>query len=883
MVKEKNILEEKISVCLDQVGFNKKPKKNEVMQISERIASNSVNLSIEELMNSVTVPNARSFTPALFSDGQRLNQSWKSQQVFALDIDSGLRIGEAIKLSAEWKVTPTFIYSTFSHTEEHQKFRIVFILDEEIQDLRVRNVIQTALTTLFPSSDKNANDAARILFGGMKIEFVHRGIVSVPQILDAVVHKIKSGSNATREMKKFCKASGLALHRGYPHYKKAEEKDLPISDNNSLYISKTENRTNTINYYSTRAKNSHYSYYLVFSRDSFQDDKSFTHEHKFFREHEVKLIRNFPFENLKKRCKLYRKGISGDYWLYHHEMFGLMTNLLNIEGGKSKVIDIINSRKDYLNKKEEWSLMMNQIKKMNYTPTRCDTYCPFADECIHSNNMIEQGKLPRGSVQVLQEPQFREVDEVYKKLEEVLEDIMYNKDQGVYVIKAPTGLGKTEAIVNLAQENSFSIAFPTHKLKEEVSQRLNAKSIEHLKVPELPLLEEPFSDKIDHLYNIGAYKTVNKFLRKISNENEEISRFLNDLEKVKSAKEELLLTTHQRSIFTNDNSNSTVIFDEDPIPNLFPISHMKVSDLVFAFTKLQDNEGNKEVIRTLQHMIMNAPYDIVQERSSFLLPSVRELEQTIVEESTISSNVLGFLNCDYFLKKKNNNTDYIYFIQRNQLPSSKKTIILSATINEQISKLVFGEEVKFVDLGFVEPKGSMLQVTSKSFSRYTIKENQQVLQRLAENLMKRYNPNSEVITYKDFFNYEKKEEIYFGNTEGIDDLKGENITVIGTPHLNPIAYLLISVALGYRMGLEESRMEYIPVERNGLRFYFTTYSSDTLLKEVQFYLVESQLLQAIGRARVNRYPAKVLILSNLPVVGAEYISFSQKELIELMK
>ncbi|WBX80321.1 hypothetical protein PD280_22595 [Virgibacillus salarius] len=124
---------------------------------------------------------------------------------------------------------------------------------------------------------------------------------------------------------------------------------------------------------------------------------------------------------------------------------------------------------------------------------------------------------------------------------------------------------------------------------------------------------------------------------------------------------------------------------------------------------------------------------------------------------------------------------------------------------------------------------------------------------------------------------------WFDIPEGFDNLKGENITVIGTPHLNPIAYLLISVALGYRMGLEESRMEYIPVERNGLRFYFTTYSNDSLLKEVQFYFVESQLLQAIGRARVNRFPAKVLILSNLPVVGAEYISFSQKELMELMK
>lgn len=882
MVKKNSFLEEKISICLDHEGFNQKPDRKEIVRISERIAGHNSTVTIKELMDSITLPDAKSFTPATFVNAKRLNQNWKSQQIFALDIDSGLRIEEAIQLSAKWRVEPTFIYSTFSHTDKNHKFRMVFVLNEEIQDLRVRNVIQTALTTLFPTSDKNANDAARVLFGGKKIEFLNKGVVSVPEILDGVVRKIKSGSNSTREMKNFCKASGLAFHKGYPHYKKFEEIELP-SDWSNLFISKTKNRTNTINYYSTRAENSHLNYYLVFSKDSIQDDEYFSYETKSFEEQEVKQVRNFPFDNLQKRCKLYREGTLGDYWLYHNEMFGLMTNLLNVEGGKSKIVEIINSRKEYLEKQDEWSLMMNQIKKMNYAPTRCNTYCPFANECIHATNMIEQGKLPRGSVQVIEEPQFQDVDEVYKKLENVLGDLLKSTENGVYVIKAPTGIGKTEAIVNFAAENHFSVAFPTHKLKEEVSQRLTSKRIKHIKVPELPLLEKPFSEKIEHLYHIGAYRTVNKYLRQIVNDNEEVSIFLEDLEKVKTSKNELLLTTHQRAIFTNDDSNSTVIFDEDPIPSLFPISQMKVSDLIFAFTKLQDNEVNKDVIITFQNMILNAPFDIVQERSSFLLPSVKDLEQTIVEERTISSNVLGFLNCDYFLKMRIHNTDYIYFIQRKKLSMSKKTIILSATINEKISKLVFGEEVTFVDLGLVKPVGSMLQVTSKSFSRFTIKENHNELKSLAKNLMELYNPESEIITYKDFSAGGQHEEIYFGNTEGIDNLKGENITVIGTPHLNPIAYMLISVTLGYRMGLEESRMEYRPVERNGLRFYFTTYSNDTLLKEIQFYLVESQLLQAIGRARVNRFPAKVLILSNLPVVSAEYISFSQKELIDLMK
>ena len=879
MVKENIVIKNGIKVCLDSEGFNQKPSKKDIIEISGRIAKQTTEVTVEKLMEFITLPNASTFTPAYFQNGKRLNENWVGQQLFALDIDDGLRIEEAIKLSEEMKVSPTFIYSSFSHTEDQHKFRMVFLLNEEIQDSRVRKVIQACLTTLFPVADRNANDEARLLFGGRKIEHISDSVITVPQLLDAVVRKIKKGTNSTREMKKFCEESNLALFKGYPHYKVIIGEDRP-KGTSSMYISLNKKRTNPINYYRTRAEISHSDYYIVFQQEANFDDE---HNEDLFQEENVKLIRNFPFETLNDRCSLYHKGVSGEYWLYHHEMFGLMTNLLNIEGGRSKVIDIINSRKEYLQKKEEWSLMMNQIKKMNYLPSRCDSFCPFANECTHAKNMIEQGKLPRGSVQVLDEPIFQEIETVYSRLENLFKDILNKEEKGVYVIKAPTGIGKTEVIINNAKETNFSVAFPTHKLKDEVSQRLKKQNVKYFKVPELPMLEAPFNEKIEHLYTIGAYKAVNKYLRKLSSDSDEVKLFLEELDKIKKVKDDILLTTHQRAIYTNDNSNSTIIFDEDPIPSLFPISQMRLSELFYAFTKLQENQDNKDVIMALQKMIFEAPLDVVHERSSFLLPSVKEMENTIIEDPNIHSDILGFLNCDYFIKKRVNDKEWIYFINRNQLPENKKIIILSATVNEQISKLVFGNNVQFFDLGQVKPKGSMLQVTSKSFSRYTVKENQKELEKLAENLVEQYNPGSEIISYKDFFQIEREESLYFGNTEGIDSLKGQNITVIGTPHINPIAYLLIGVCLGFRMGLEESRMEYRQIERNGLRFYFTTYNGESLLREIQFYLIESQLLQAIGRARVNRYPAKVLILSNLPVLGADYISFSQNELQGIMK
>lgn len=879
MVKEDTIFKNRIKVCLDWEGFKQKPKKEDIMDISSRIAKQKAEVTIEELMKCITLPNAQSFTPAYFQTEKRLNDNWGGQQLFALDIDRGLRIDEAIKLSEDINVKPIFIYSSFSHLENQHKFRMVFLLNEEIQDTRVRKIIQKSLTTLFPAADPNANDEARFFFGGKKIEFCSNSVLTVPQLLDAVVRKLKKGTNSSREIKKFCEVTNLSLYKGYPYYKVINDSVAP-EGNSSIYVSLNKNRTNPINYYRTRAEISHSDYYLVFEKDS-----KFNSEYSsdLFKEENVKLIRYFPFEALEDRCKLYREAVSGKCWLYHHEMFGLMTNLLNIEGGKSKVVEIINSRSEYLQKKEEWSLMLNQIKKMNYLPSRCDSFCPFANECTHSKNMIEQGKLPRGSVQILNQSHFQEVDEVYKNLEDLFGELLRNNEKGVYVIKAPTGIGKTELIINSAKNYTFSVAFPTHKLKDEVSLRLKEQNVQHFKVPELPTLEAHFREKVEHLYNIGAYKAVNKYLRKLSSVNDEVRMFLEDLEKIKKTKGEILLTTHQRAIYTNDDSNSTIIFDEDPIPSLFPISHMRLSDLVYAFTKLQENQDNKDVIMALQKMIIDAPSDVVHERSSFLLPSVKEMEHTVIEDSNIHSDILGFLNCDYFIKKRVNDKEWVYFINRNQLPENRKIIILSATANEQISKLVFGNSVQFYDLGEVKPKGGILQVTSKSFSRYTIKENEKDLKKLAENLMQRYNPCSEIISYKDFFQIEREENLYFGNTEGIDSMKGKNITVIGTPHINPIAYLLIGVCLGFRMGLEESRMEYRQVERNGLRFYFTTYNGESLLREIQFYLIESQLIQAIGRARVNRYPVKVLILSNLPVLGADYISFSQIEIQEIMK
>lgn len=67
------------------------------------------------------------------------------------------------------------------------------------------------------------------------------------------------------------------------------------------------------------------------------------------------------------------------------------------------------------------------------------------------------------------------------------------------------------------------------------------------------------------------------------------------------------------------------------------------------------------------------------------------------------------------------------------------------------------------------------------------------------------------------------------------------------------------------------------VLRGNYNFYVNTYDSNDLLREIQFYMIESEFVQAVGRARTITEPCKVLVLSNYPVPGAEFISLTQRE------
>ena len=242
----------------------------------------------------------------------------------------------------------------------------------------------------------------------------------------------------------------------------------------------------------------------------------------------------------------------------------------------------------------------------------------------------------------------------------------------------------------------------------------------------------------------------------------------------------------------------------------------------------------------------------------------------------LTTTVLDFLSANSFTKDVNG---LIKFLKNNVslLPSNKKIIILSATANETLYKQLFGERLHFVDIGLVEQLGEIEQITNYSFSRYSLENNTERLP-LAQTIA----GNSPVVTYKDFKSAFPNAVAHFGGLTGLDQFGGQDLVVVGTPHMNPDVYLLYGSVLGYKMSNPEyTKIEYREVEYHGCRFMFNTYQNKEL-QEIQLSLIESELIQAVGRARTIRNNCKVTVLSNFPVLGATFRTLPKEEINQLI-
>lgn len=213
-------------------------------------------------------------------------------------------------------------------------------------------------------------------------------------------------------------------------------------------------------------------------------------------------------------------------------------------------------------------------------------------------------------------------------------------------------------------------------------------------------------------------------------------------------------------------------------------------------------------------------------------------------------------------KEKNLKEDTIAFLKPADF-QGEKYIMVSATVNEDICRGYFGENnVDFYECKKAKYKGKLNQYPGKSMSRTSVANNPGIIQRL----MNRFGMDgSRVIT----FMKEGIGQLHFGNTEGSNTLEGKDILVVGTPYHAEFLYKLVAFAMDMDFD-EEEVMKGQKVIHNGYQFWFTTFENEDL-RSVHFWMIESELEQAVGRARLLRNACNVHLFSNFPLSQSKMV------------
>lgn len=299
------------------------------------------------------------------------------------------------------------------------------------------------------------------------------------------------------------------------------------------------------------------------------------------------------------------------------------------------------------------------------------------------------------------------------------------------------------------------------------------------------------------------------------------------------------------------------IIDEDIILNCMTINQIHIP-LLTLMKMLNSLDAESELAKKISLAAKAA-----KTKSLFTLPQIKyDIAYDVISTPI---DITSFCRAEkfYFKKMSDENDlsenshldDSLVFLKPLKLDHNVKYIMMSATADEIICNYCFGSQwVEFYQCKKAKYTGTLNQYTDGTMSRAYIDKNPGII----DKTMKATGFKN-LITFKKY----KSQGMYFGKTTGIDLLKGKDLNVIGTPHQPAWIYKLFAYTLGFDVN-ENARMFYRMVKYKDFSFWFMTFN-DELLRSIQFWMIESELEQAAGRARLLRENCTVNLFSNFPL------------------
>jgi hypothetical protein len=803
----------KYEITMDPRKWRAKPNEEEKITITRNLVIQT-GITINQFSQLVSAPCSHTWSGGLFN-GLRSNSTWVKQSVFALDFDDGeITIDEVFTRLKEFGIVPQIWYSTFSDSPELRKFRVVIFLDTPITDIRIHKLIHESLFSLFPEVDDVCKDASRYFFGSKDCTVVHMDPVSTAAFIDSL--SIQMYSRDSRSFRK-----------------------IPLDSSYYSGLNSAQKPT---------------FLYNIYTNDQISADPP-PHPTSVQGAKKVKI----DFEIARKKVRILDEFLNG-MWLYHQQLFGLATNLIYAEGGFQLMIKTM----EKFNNEGKTQYTQNNfnilpyVNKVNYPPMPIHSFSSFPED-IDLYDILSATRDIRGLIETIQPIQKIKIPEAEEILKRKFEEVVNHGEQGkIYLFSLPTAIGKTECFT----ETRAAIALPTHDLKNEIGHRMK---IEYLKTPDpIGFENESINRKLQYYYSIGLPKKAMGILYHMINPKNSMSYAPEEVEIAGKHLNELLesnnshktiLTTHKRALFT-DYAHDTIIFDEDPLNSLLEIKKMEIPDLYQLFLG-----SDKKELKTICEHLESSTIGELKATPTFSF----DIDDLIdcISSTGLETNVFEFFSSSFFIRT---DSKTIYYVVKRNLPPDKKIIIMSATIPIYSYQKLFGERVEVIDIRDVEQTGTITQYTKWSCSRHGLNRYVKTISEEVGELP--------VITFNSFGKHFRNpvKEMYFGNCSGYDSLKGIDIAVVGTPHRNNIQYFLTAKVLGIDFKTTDTTMSHQKIEYNGFRFKFNCFDNEEL-RSIQLSFIESDLIQAVGRARTLRTSAHVDLYSSFPLRMSDEFRF----------
>ena len=221
----------------------------------------------------------------------------------------------------------------------------------------------------------------------------------------------------------------------------------------------------------------------------------------------------------------------------------------------------------------------------------------------------------------------------------------------------------------------------------------------------------------------------------------------------------------------------------------------------------------------------------------------------------------------------------VHFMTVHKPRPDVKHLILSATAEPFLYKHIFGDTVRCAEIPPTQLRGNLHMHPEKSFSKQSIEKEPDAFTKQVIDDQKKYGFGG-IVTHKYCVEATQQGHVlggtqvpvlaWFGGLEGLNSFSGRSFGVYGTPH--PPQYVIQLHAAACGIDVDPGwKFKDGPVCRNGFEYPFYLYSDNPEVHKIQLGLIESQITQAVGRARLVSQDTTVHLFSRILLRGGELL------------